>query len=107
MDDISEQQQVSEEISNAISNPVGFSDDVDEDELLRELEDLQDQDLEAELLNIPAAPTNKLPQTSNISNLFKFQIKKFYVNFLKLLEYKTKESDMEDELRKMAAWADS
>lgn len=69
MDDIAEQKQIDDEISSAISNPVGFSDDVDEDELLKELEDLQDQDLEAELLNIPAAPSHSLPQTSNKSNL--------------------------------------
>ncbi|RNA18361.1 charged multivesicular body 4b [Brachionus plicatilis] len=88
MDDIAEQKQIDDEISSAISNPVGFSDDVDEDELLKELEDLQDQDLEAELLNIPAAPSHSLPQTSN---------KKF----------NTKVSNEEDELRRMAAWANS
>jgi charged multivesicular body protein 4 len=65
MDDISEQQQVAAEISNAISNPVGFSDNIDEDDLLRELEELQEQDLQDELINIPAAPSNNLPQTSN------------------------------------------
>ena len=84
MDDIAEQQQLAGEISTAISNPVGFDQDVDEvnkkkfffkqravvkffsyffkDELLRELEELQDHDLEDELLNIPAAPSHNLPQ---------------------------------------------
>jgi charged multivesicular body protein 4 len=64
MDDMAEQRELSEEITNAISNPVGFSDDVDEDELLRELQELQDQDVEAELLNIPSAPTHRLPQVA-------------------------------------------
>lgn len=65
MDDLAEQNQLAQEISSAISNPVGFSDDVDEDELLKELEELQEKDIEDELLNIPAAPSHNLPSTSN------------------------------------------
>ena len=38
MDDIAEQQEVANEISEAISNPIGFGQDVDEDELMAELE---------------------------------------------------------------------
>ncbi|CAF0778409.1 unnamed protein product [Brachionus calyciflorus] len=88
MDDIAEQREISQEITNVISNPVGFSDDIDEDELLQELNELQDQDLEAELLNIPSAPTNKLPQTSGKATA-------------------NKKSEEEDELSRMAAWANS
>lgn len=80
MDDIAEQKQIDDEISSAISNPVGFSDDVDEDELLKELEDLQDHDLETELMNIPAAPTHNLPQTSNKSKTNK--LSEIIFNFL-------------------------
>lgn len=94
MDDISEQQQVAAEISSAISNPVGFSDNIDEDELLRELEELQDKDLEDELLNIPAAPSHNLPQTST-------KVKPAVANT------SSKRYDDEDELQKMAAWANS
>ncbi len=65
MDDISEQQQIASEIGTAISNPVGFDNDIDEDELLKELEDLQDKDVEDELLNIPATPATHLPATSS------------------------------------------
>jgi charged multivesicular body protein 4 len=65
IDDMAEQTQIANEISNAISNPVGFSNDIDEDELLKELEELQDEDLESELLNIPNAPSTNLPQSSN------------------------------------------
>jgi len=40
MEEIAEQQEVSNEITNAISNPVGLQDDVDMDELEKELEEL-------------------------------------------------------------------
>ncbi|CAH0550386.1 unnamed protein product [Brassicogethes aeneus] len=55
MDDIAEQQDLSNEISNAISNPVGFGDDMDEDELEKELEDLEQEDLENKLIEVPGA----------------------------------------------------
>ena len=88
MDDIAEQQQLAGEISTAISNPVGFDQDVDEvyweldcaelinirfakmtffcskDDLLRELEELQNEDLDSELLNLPTAPNHNLPQAA-------------------------------------------
>ena len=95
MDDIAEQQQVASEISNAISNPVGFSDNIDDDELLRELEELQDKELEGELLNIPSAPTTNLPGTST-------QVKPNAV-----ASSNRNRHDDEDELAKMAAWANS
>lgn len=41
MEDIAEQQEVANEIAEAISNPVGFGQDLDEDELLKELEELE------------------------------------------------------------------
>ena len=41
MDDIQEQQDIANEISEAISNPVSFGADVDEDELLAELDELE------------------------------------------------------------------
>lgn len=41
MEDIAEQQEVANEIADAISNPVGFARDVDEDDLLKELEQLE------------------------------------------------------------------
>lgn len=90
MDDIAEQQQIAEEISGAISNPIGFDQNVDEDELLRELEELQDQDLEDELLKIPDAPSHNLPTANKV----------------KPSTSKVKNDD-EDELSKMAAWANS
>jgi hypothetical protein len=68
MDDIAEQQDVAKEISEAISNPVAFGKDFDEDELeaeLNELEmegDMEEQEkLEAELLDVGVA--DQLPET--------------------------------------------
>ena len=61
-DDIAEQQELANEISNAISSPIGLDAQMDEDELLRELEELEQEDLDKELLNIPVAHDASLPQ---------------------------------------------
>lgn len=67
MDDIAEQQEVAKGISDAISNPVGFGQDIDEDELEKELEELEQEQLDKELLGIeptdelPAVPTTTIP----------------------------------------------
>uniref|UniRef100_A0A4W3GX77 Charged multivesicular body protein 4b-like n=1 Tax=Callorhinchus milii TaxID=7868 RepID=A0A4W3GX77_CALMI len=52
MSDITEQQDLAQEISDAISRPVGFGDDVDEDDLMAELEEMEQEDLERDLLNV-------------------------------------------------------
>ncbi|XP_042542337.1 charged multivesicular body protein 4a isoform X2 [Dipodomys spectabilis] len=63
MADITEQQEVAQQISDAISRPLGFGDDVDEDELLEELEELEQEELARELLNVDKEeePSIKLP----------------------------------------------
>ncbi|XP_075387832.1 uncharacterized protein LOC142426252 isoform X2 [Tenrec ecaudatus] len=72
MADITEQQELAQQISDAISRPVGFGDDVDEDELLAELEELEQEELARELLNVgdeeeeppgglPSVPSTHLP----------------------------------------------
>ncbi|XP_026966704.1 transmembrane 9 superfamily member 1 isoform X3 [Sagmatias obliquidens] len=72
MADITEQQEVAQQISDAISRPVGFGDDVDEDELLEELEELEQEELARELLHVgdkeeeppvtlPSVPSTHLP----------------------------------------------
>ncbi|CAB0030449.1 unnamed protein product [Trichogramma brassicae] len=67
MDDIAEQQDVAKEISDAISNPVAFGQDIDEDELEKELEELEQEELDKELLGIqttdelPSVPAANLP----------------------------------------------
>ena len=72
MDDIKEEMDMATEISNAISQPVDpYA--YDEDDLMAELNQLEEEDLEAELLkptpseqkaasvNLPAVPDSKLP----------------------------------------------
>jgi charged multivesicular body protein 4 len=54
-DDIAEQQELANEISNVISSPMGFDAQIDEDELMKELEDLEQESLDTQLLNIPRA----------------------------------------------------
>ncbi|VVC41999.1 Snf7 family [Cinara cedri] len=61
MDDIAESQDLSKEISEAISNPVAFGTDVDEDELQKELEELEQEELDKELLNTGNTPVTDLP----------------------------------------------
>lgn len=89
MDDIAEQQDVAKEISDAISNPVAFGallpqfpnsrnnvkssctnfrhvlsagTDVDDEELERELEELEQEELDKELLGVGPSAAGELPE---------------------------------------------
>ncbi|KAJ8376748.1 hypothetical protein SKAU_G00073280 [Synaphobranchus kaupii] len=62
MQDITEQQDVAQEICDAISRP--FGEQFDEDELLAELEELQQEDLQESMKSmgrLPSAPSTSLP----------------------------------------------
>ncbi|RXM31349.1 hypothetical protein EOD39_7108 [Acipenser ruthenus] len=64
MQDITEQQEVAQEISDAISRPVGFGEEYDEDELLAELEELEQEELDQNLVSmggLPSVPSASLP----------------------------------------------
>uniref|UniRef100_A0A1A7Y5W2 Charged multivesicular body protein 4B n=1 Tax=Iconisemion striatum TaxID=60296 RepID=A0A1A7Y5W2_9TELE len=69
MAEITEQQEVAQEISDVISRPVGFGEDYDEDELMAELEELEQEELDQNLLEIkgtedvplPSVPSTSLP----------------------------------------------
>ncbi|XP_004643157.1 charged multivesicular body protein 4c [Octodon degus] len=63
MQDITEQQDIAQEISEAFSQRVGFGDSFDEDELLAELEELEQEELNKKMTNIrlPAGPSSSLP----------------------------------------------
>lgn len=61
MDDVAEQQEIANEISEAISNPVGFGSEVDDDELMAELEELEQEELDEQLLNVEPAVGETLP----------------------------------------------
>jgi hypothetical protein len=71
MDDIAEQQDVAREISEAISNPVAFGQDFDEDELEAELNELEAETDLAEQVSMfrHLKPTFKIGiLSSNITN---------------------------------------
>ncbi|KAG8543053.1 hypothetical protein GDO81_025489 [Engystomops pustulosus] len=61
--DIREQQDVAQEISDAISTPTSFGEEFDEDELLAELEELEQEDLNKHMASVtlPSVPSGKLP----------------------------------------------
>lgn len=61
MDDIAEQQDVAKEISDAISNPVAFGADLDDEDLERELDELEQENFDKDILSIPE-PTPTLPE---------------------------------------------
>lgn len=89
MDDVAEQQEIANEISDAISNPVGFNTDLDEDDLMAELEELEQEELDEKLLdvgpvadNLPSVPTTE-PAASR----------------------KVKAPEEDDELKELEAWA--
>lgn len=82
MDDIAEQQDVAREISDAISNPVAFGQDIDEDELEKELEELEQEELDKELLgvgpvadNLPSVPQGELVRPTVSSEFIQILIK--------------------------------
>ncbi|ORY91314.1 Snf7 family [Syncephalastrum racemosum] len=54
MDDIRDQMDIANEISEAISRPVGMGEELDEDDLLNELEELEQEELDAKMLETPA-----------------------------------------------------
>lgn len=93
MDDIAEQQDVAKEISDAISNPIAFGQDVDEDELERELEELEQEELDKELLGV--GPTaEELPSVPSAEPVAAARSK---------IRPKAEEDD--DDMKELEAWA--
>lgn len=58
MDSIREQMDLTNEISDAISNPVGMGHDIDEDELKNELEELEQAELNERLVGAEHVPAH-------------------------------------------------
>ncbi|GJQ78394.1 putative Snf7 protein [Trypoxylus dichotomus] len=90
MDDIAEQQDVAKEISDAISSPVAFGQDIDEDDLEKELEELEQEELEKHLIEIdptkdqlPAVPQDEVVKPSKAK----------------------KEREIDDDMKELEAWA--
>jgi len=103
MDDIAEQQDVAREISEAISNPVAFGQEFDEDELEAELNDLEaelemgeQEELDKELLKVgPALPAEALPDVPMAEPAAAAAAK----------AKPAKQKQEEDDMAELAAWA--
>merc|ERR1712168_652625 len=100
MDDIAEQQDVAKEISEAISNPVAFGQEFDEDDLEAELEELEKEGeleeqrkLDEEFLDVGPS-TSDLPEVPSAVPERKEAAKK-----------KQQLTDEEKELAELAAFA--
>ncbi|KAK1786958.1 hypothetical protein P4O66_017333 [Electrophorus voltai] len=90
MQDITEQQELAQEISDAISKPVGFGEEFDEDELLAELEELEQEELDNNLLEIGGPETVPLPNVPSVPVPAK--------------PVKKREEEDEDEMAELKAW---
>ncbi|KAM3620734.1 uncharacterized protein V6R79_001304 [Siganus canaliculatus] len=93
MADITEQQEVAQEISDVISRPMGIGDDFDEDELMAELEELEQEELDKNLLEVTGADDVPLPSVPSTS--------------LPSAPAKKKEEEDEDDMADLEAWATS
>ncbi|KAG5838967.1 charged multivesicular body protein 4b-like [Anguilla rostrata] len=91
MQDITEQQELAQEISDAISKPVGFGEEFDEDELLAELEELEQEELDKNLLEIRGTEDVPLPSVPSSS--------------LPSRPAKKKEEEDEDDMKDLERWA--
>ncbi|KAJ8245003.1 hypothetical protein GJAV_G00276780 [Gymnothorax javanicus] len=90
MQDITEQQELAQEISDAISRPVGFGEDYDEDELMAELEELEQEELDKNLLEIGGTENVPLP---NVPSTLPHE------------KPAKKKEEEEDEMKDLEAWA--
>lgn len=63
MQEVTEQQDVAQEISDAFSQRIGLDDGFDEDELMAELEELEQEELNKKMTNVrlPDVPSTSLP----------------------------------------------
>ncbi|XP_031619809.1 charged multivesicular body protein 4b-like [Contarinia nasturtii] len=98
MDDIAEQQDLAREISEAISTPMGGY-DIDDDELEKELEELEQEELDKELLNVdktahelPDVPSGDIKQPNVADRETK-----------KVAAKSVEEED--DDMKMLSAWA--
>ncbi|CAG5977538.1 charged multivesicular body protein 4b [Menidia menidia] len=91
MAEITEQQEVAQEISDVISRPVGFGEEFDEDDLMAELEELEQEELDKNLLEIEATEDVPLPSVPSTS--------------LPSKPAKKKVEEDEDDMADLEAWA--
>lgn len=91
MQDIADQHEVAHEISDAISKPIGFGEEFDEDELLAELEELEQEELDKNLLEVHGPETVPLPNVPAGS--------------LPAKPAKKKQDEDEDDMKELEDWA--
>jgi len=100
MDDIQEQTELANEISDAIGTSMGMGQDIDEDDLAAELEELEQEDLDEQMLNLkapssgvtlPSVPT-ALPASPNGTDV-------------PVAEQLKEEPEVDDEMAELAAWS--
>ncbi|XP_029357877.1 charged multivesicular body protein 4b [Echeneis naucrates] len=91
MAEITEQQEVAQEISDVISRPIGFGEEYDEDDLLAELEELEQEELDKSLLEVEGTEDVPLPSVPSTS--------------LPSRPAKKKEEEDEDDMADLEAWA--
>jgi len=91
MDDIQEQHEIAKEMGEVISNPIGFSDGIDMDDLEKELEDLQQEEVEKQIITatpvprtLPAVPAAQVPASAKVA---------------------AKKKKVEDDLSELESWA--
>ncbi|CAO3569547.1 ESCRT-III subunit protein snf7 [Mortierella alpina] len=65
MEEIRDQMELANEISDVISQPVGFGIDMDEDELAAELDELEQEELDKKLMETERPPQMGLPSVPN------------------------------------------
>ncbi|KAM4034560.1 charged multivesicular body protein 4b [Anomaloglossus baeobatrachus] len=91
MENIADQQELAQEISDAISKPVGLGEDFDDDELLAELEELEQEELDKNLLEVHGPETVPLPNVPG--------------SFLPAKPAKKKQEEDDDDMRELESWA--
>ena len=91
MDDLAEQKEVSDEITEAMTQLGQYGTDVDEDELMNELEELENEGIEEDLLNVKPAGVAELPEVPDTE--------------LPKAKEKKKIAADDDDMRELEAWA--
>jgi len=108
MDDIAEQQDVAREISDVISNPTAFGNDLDEDELERELEELEQEDLDSALLDVGpiGSKTKDLTLEDELPNVPSTSVAgKKQATPVRAPKQRHVVEEDDDDMKELAAWA--
>nr|XP_020032316.1 charged multivesicular body protein 4c [Castor canadensis] len=103
MQEITEQQDIAQEISEAFSQRVQFGDGFDEDELIAELEELEQEELNKKMTNIrlPKLPSSSLPAQPERRPSVPASA---HAHRARAASSRRKEED-DDDFKQLAAWA--